>query len=264
MILPRIITALIGIPLVVGVVYTGGIPFFIFITFIITASMWEYYVMMKTSLKSTDPFSLFTSSIIIPTAFYFNGDVPSFNFIPMIISVFVILPFFVELFREERAIERVAYTYIGIFFISFTLSHFLLIRDIPSHGRFFTYIIFISVWICDTVAYFWGSKFGKNKLSSVSPKKTLEGFLAGFVSCIIFFYIISKNYDALSKWHFIALAFITGIAAQYSDLAQSLIKRACGVKDSSNLLPGHGGVFDRFDSYLFLAPLFYYFYVVVR
>ncbi|MGC9069915.1 MAG: phosphatidate cytidylyltransferase [Elusimicrobiales bacterium] len=264
MILPRVITAVFGIPIVLTVVYIGGIPFLLFVMFVIIASAWEYYIMMKLSSKSADFFSLFISSATIPIAFYLNGDAPSYNFITMVISFCVILPFFVEVFRKEWSLERIAYTYIASFFISFTLSHLILIRDIPSNGRFFTYILFISVWICDTAAYFFGTKFGKRRLSSVSPKKTLEGFFAGLISCILFFYVVSKNFDILSRWQFIAVSFITAIAGQYSDLAQSLIKRSCGVKDSSNLLPGHGGVFDRFDSYLFLAPLFYYFYVVIR
>lgn len=264
MILPRVITAAIGIPLLLGVIYFGSIAFFLLVSFVIIFSLYEYYIMMKTALKDIDVFSLFFCGILIPSAFYLDGLSESGNFIIMIISVSAILPFFIEIFRDERSIERIAYTYIGIFFIAYTLSHLLLIRDIPIHGRFLTYIIFISVWICDTAAYFFGIHFGKRKLSSVSPKKTVEGFFAGVFSCFIFYYFAAKNYNVLSLWQFMGLAFITSISAQYSDLAQSVIKRACGVKDSSNLLPGHGGIFDRFDSYLFLSPLFYYYYILIK
>lgn len=264
MIIPRIITAVLGIPIVLVTVYLGSLPFLIFVVFIILASNWEYYLMMKTALKPVDPFSVFFAAIFIPFSFYIGSVDLGLNFIVMVIGILVIMPFFIEVFRTEKILERIAYTYIGIFFISFSLSHFILIREIPNHGRALVYLLFISVWICDTTAYFVGKSLGKRRLSSVSPRKTLEGFLAGILSVVLFFYIVSKKYDFLTQWQFILFSLIVAIAAQYSDLAQSLIKRACGVKDSSNLLPGHGGIFDRFDSYLFLSPLFYYFYVIVR
>lgn len=264
MILPRIITAVVGIPVMLIVIYFGSIPFLLFILFIVVASNYEYYIMMRTSFKHVDPFSLFISAFIFPLSFYLTSfpDAKS-NFVFIILGLVVILPFFKEIFASERMLERIAYTYIGIFFISFTLSHLILLREIPYNGRSLVYILFISVWICDTAAYFIGKGFGKHQLSPVSPKKTVEGFFAGLFSTILFYYLISKKYEFLSGWGFLALAFVVGLAAQYSDLAQSLIKRACGVKDSSNLLPGHGGVFDRFDSYLFLSPLFYYFYILL-
>ncbi|MCX7641493.1 MAG: phosphatidate cytidylyltransferase [Elusimicrobiales bacterium] len=264
MILPRVITAIFGIPIIIGVIYFGSIPFFLFVLFVIVASNWEYYLMMKTSLKSPEPYTLFFTSFMIPTSFFLSSSEINTPFILLIIAFSVILPFSVEIFRDNKSLERIAYTYIGIFFISYTLSHFILIREIPHYGRFLVYLLFISVWICDTFAYFIGKSFGRNKLSTVSPKKTIEGFFAGLLSVVAFYYLISKQYDFMTSWQFIFLAILVGIAGQYSDLAQSLIKRVCGVKDSSNLLPGHGGVFDRFDSYLFLSPLFYYFYILVK
>lgn len=264
MIIPRVVTATIGIPIVIVSIYLGSIPFLLFVLFIILASNWEYYLMMKTALKPVDIFSIFIAGFLIPFSFYISSIDLGLNFIVLVLGISTILPFFIEIFRIDRILERIAYTYIGIFFISFSLSHLLLIRDIPIYGRTLVYLLFISVWICDTAAYFFGKGFGKRRLSSVSPKKTIEGFLAGIFSVVLFFYLISKKYDFLTQWQFISLALIVSIAGQYSDLAQSLIKRACGVKDSSNLLPGHGGIFDRFDSYLFLSPLFYYFYILVK
>lgn len=264
MILPRVITALVGIPLILAVVYFGSVPFLLFILFVIIASNYEYYIMMRNSQRSPEPFSLFISAIFLPLSFYLTSlpDAKN-NFIFIALGIVVILPFFREIFLSQHLLERIAYTYIGIFFISFTLSHFLLIRDIPHHGRSLVYLLFVSVWICDTVAYFIGKAFGKRRLSEISPKKTVEGFIAGFVATVAFYYLVSKRFEFLPTWGWLVLAFVVGVAGQFSDLAQSLIKRACGVKDSSNLLPGHGGVFDRFDSYLFLSPLFYYSYLLL-
>ncbi|MCX7905640.1 MAG: phosphatidate cytidylyltransferase [Elusimicrobiales bacterium] len=264
MILPRIITAILGIPIILTVIYFGSIPFFLFVVFVIVISNWEYYLMMKTSLRSPDPYTLFFASFLIPASFFLSSSELGSLLIFLVVTLSVVLPFSVELFREEKSIERIAYTYIGVFFISYTLSHIILIREIPKDGKILVYLLFVSVWLCDTFAYFIGKLFGKNKLSEISPKKTIEGFIAGLVSVIVFYYFISKKYHFLSEWKFMVLAILVGIAGQYSDLAQSLIKRICGVKDSSNLLPGHGGIFDRFDSYIFLSPFFYYFYMLVK
>lgn len=262
MLLPRVITAVVGIPVVFLAIYFGSIPFLLFVIFITFFSSLEYYMMMKVSNKDVEPISLFFSSFLIPISFHLSGfSALKGNFIPLVISLCIILAFTVEIFKKTRSIERIGYTLIGTFFISYTLSHLLFIRNIDEYGRILSYLLFISVWVCDTMAYFVGLNFGRKKLSSVSPKKTVEGFIAGFVSSVFFFYFTSKIYNFMTQLEFIILGVICGVAGQYSDLAQSLIKRVCGVKDSSNLLPGHGGVFDRFDSFIFLGPFVYYYIV---
>lgn len=265
MILPRIITAVIGIPVVLFFIYFGGFPFYLFITFVIIICNYEYYLMMRNSLKPLHPFALFSCSVLFPLAFFMNGpDFNIYNFLPFIISLSVILPFVIELFAKEKYLERVSYTVIGIFLISFNLSYLILIRDIPHYGRTVILLMILCVWIGDSAAYFIGSKLGRRKLNNISPKKTVEGFLASVFFSVLFFYIVSKYLQIFTLSEFIYLAIIISIAGQISDLAQSLIKRACSIKDSSNLLPGHGGFFDRFDSYLFLSPLVYYFVIFVK
>ena len=107
--------------------------------------------------------------------------------------------------------------------------------------------------------------FGKRRLSSISPKKTWEGAIAGFIAAIasvLFLRVFLK--DSVPIPMALGIGFLIGVIAQMSDLAESMIKRSVGVKDSSNLLPGHGGILDRFDSYIFLAPVIYYFVVFIR
>ncbi|MEW5951171.1 MAG: phosphatidate cytidylyltransferase [Elusimicrobia bacterium] len=267
MLLPRVITALFGIPLVAGFIWVGGIPFFFFILGIIIFSLYEYYTVMSVGLKPVDPFSLFFCGIILPFAVFFNGDYYPLNigiFLPLFISLSFILPLLREVFAKERYLERPAYTSFGIMLISFGLAHLPLIRDLRPDGRILTFAIIITVWVMDTAAYFIGKKFGKNKLSSVSPKKTVEGFFAALAFAALTMWIFHFYISAATAFYSFLLAMLIGLAGQYSDLAESLIKRAAGVKDSSNLLPGHGGVLDRFDSYLFIAPLTYYFLVLTR
>lgn len=260
MLLPRIITAVVGIPLVFLVIYAGGISFYLFTTFIIIMSLYEYSIMLKMNFKQVDDISLFIFGFIFPSVFYLNGSdlMEIYNFLPLFISLGLITPFTIELLRKEKSLERILYTFTGIFFISYNLSHLILIRELKPYGMKLLILVMVSVWIMDTMAYFIGSKFGRNKLNDISPKKTVEGFIAAIFSAVLFFYVVSKFLNFLSRKEFIILGLIISLAGQFSDLAESLIKRACGVKDSSNLLPGHGGFMDRFDSYIFVAPIVYY------
>lgn len=126
--------------------------------------------------------------------------------------------------------------------------------------------ILATIWICDTAAYFGGKAMGKHKLwERVSPKKTWEGAVWGFIGAVGA--MAAAKYialDYLSLGHAVTIGGIIGVFGQYGDLAESLIKRDSGVKDSSTLIPGHGGVYDRFDSLLFVSPiLFLYFDFVV-
>jgi len=267
MLLPRVITAIIGLPVIISAIYFGGLPYFLFIFIIIMFSLYEYFVIMKLALKPVEKFTFFIFGALIPIFLYMNGTnfgLPLYNFIPFIISLIPISAIIYELFAGEKYIERIAYTIFGLFFISWNLSHLILIRDLRPDGRIFTFMTFITVWIMDTSAYFVGKKMGKNKLSPVSPKKTVEGFFAGFFSAIIVIFLFRNFIDSFSVLDALISGIIIGIAGQLSDLAESLIKRVAGVKDSSNILPGHGGILDRFDSYIFIAPILYYYIVFTR
>jgi len=122
-----------------------------------------------------------------------------------------------------------------------------------------TLALFLSVWICDTGAFFFGKKFGKKKiLPDVSPKKTWVGTIAGFICSVIFLLILNQfGYfpELFTLIDVLALGIIAGLFGQFGDWAESLLKREAGVKDTSNILAGHGGILDRFDSLTFAAPL---------
>jgi phosphatidate cytidylyltransferase len=126
-------------------------------------------------------------------------------------------------------------------------------------GGYTVISVFAIIWICDSAAYHFGSAFGRHKLfPRVSPNKSWEGAVMGFVfavgSAIIARQLVLPY---LSMADAVVIGLIVGVAGQLGDLAESLLKRDAGVKDSSNLIPGHGGVFDRFDSLLFVSPLVY-------
>jgi len=122
-----------------------------------------------------------------------------------------------------------------------------------------------SIWVCDSAAYFIGRAIGKHKLfERISPKKTIEGAIAGFVFAILAFVGLGELFLAeIPVVHFIVGGSIVGVLGQYGDLAESMLKRDAGVKDSSNLLPGHGGALDRFDSILFVSPSYFIYLSIV-
>jgi phosphatidate cytidylyltransferase len=122
------------------------------------------------------------------------------------------------------------------------------------------FFLFIVVWFLDTAAYIFGTIFGKHKLTVVSPKKTIEGAIAGIIFGILAAFLCRHIFmkKILTLYHSLMLGLIIAIVGQFSDLVESIIKRDGNIKDSGKIIPGHGGVFDRFDSYIFLAPFMYY------
>jgi phosphatidate cytidylyltransferase len=133
------------------------------------------------------------------------------------------------------------------------------LRNLPEIGFKVTFVLFLSVWICDTSAFFFGKRFGMKKiLPLVSPNKTWLGTISGLISSIIFLLILDQfdYFNAmLSTIDMIAIGIITGGFGQLGDWSESLLKREAGLKDTSNILWGHGGILDRFDSLTFAAPL---------
>lgn len=150
-----------------------------------------------------------------------------------------------------------------IFYIVVFFSYIVLIRA-SRGGEVLIWLVLLSPWATDTLAYFSGVFFGKRKLiEKVSPKKTIEGSIGGTVGCVAVAYIYGVIVSKLGYFpnfsNLLIFAAVSSVVSQFGDLAASCIKREHGVKDYGSLIPGHGGILDRFDSVLFVAPLMYYF-----
>jgi phosphatidate cytidylyltransferase len=183
----------------------------------------------------------------------------------MMIGTILTLSF--ELFRaRENAILNTALTAFGVLYIGLCMTPLIVLRNVGrtdlqgawgDTGAALVLTLFVSVWLADTGAYFVGLSIGKHKLfPRVSPKKSWEGAIGGLISSTLAFWGMSSwLLSGVSPITAIICGIAIGIVGPIGDLAESLLKRDAVVKDSSGILPGHGGLFDRFDSMLFAAPV---------
>lgn len=194
------------------------------------------------------------SSYMAEFKFFWNSNI-------MLVAVsFLFLVSLYELKTKKliSADNPVAFVIRSILYIGCFYPFIILIRGLDHGFAYIVYLIF-TVATCDTAAYFIGIKFGKHKIApAISPKKSVEGSIAGFFGAIIASYLLGAHY--LGATNAILMGSIVGIFGQMGDFYESLLKRECEVKDSGWILPGHGGVMDRLDNAIFIVP-FLYFYI---
>jgi len=162
----------------------------------------------------------------------------------------------------DIAITLLGFVYVAVFFSLITLVNY------KEHGAYLLWLVFISSWLCDTTAYYAGRFLGKKKLCpKVSPKKTIAGSIGGLLgstaACTIFGIYINSVGVSISIIHFVVIGLLCGVFCQFGDLIASSIKRYVDLKDYSNLIPGHGGILDRFDSILFSSVIVYYYITLI-
>ena len=267
----RVIVALIGIPLLLFVILKGDLYFFSIIIIIAVLAQWELYKILRSKDMQVFTFSGYLLGVVILylTAYGFNKYM-------ILVSLAIILFLFAfEMFRNKgSAILNIAGTLLGIVYPVIFLTALLFLRFnieqiLPKTGYnpagMFIITMFASIWLCDTFAYFFGKAFGKHRLfERVSPKKSIEGAVAGLLGAILIFFI-SKwiGFLHISNTLVLICGIIVGTLGQLGDLVESWFKRDAGVKDSSGILPGHGGMLDRFDSLMFIAPAFVIVYIIL-
>lgn len=261
----RTLAALVYGPLMLFFAWLAGLPLQIFITIIALIGITEYSQLLKKrkNLHLHYSFLLIATILIHILIFLFGINYIIFLFLFFLISLFII-----ELMHNKvtKATPRISYSFFGLFYIPLTLEFMYLITTFH-HGNYLLMLLMVLVWITDTSAYIIGSKFGKvRNIFAVSRNKSITGFIAGIVSAFIFCYLLNflilKIFyvKLLTGWaDCIALSIIVGIFDQVGDLIESTLKRFLGVKDSSHLIPGHGGILDRYDSLMITAPLLYFY-----
>jgi phosphatidate cytidylyltransferase len=251
----RILTALAGIPLIFACVYFGGFYFFALMFIVSFFCVWEY-LSLTAKYNSYKILSLVLASLFFISLAYLDAFVGAF------VILFVLFAYEIFGKNTEGCIQRISVSFLGAFFLPFTLMYMCYLREFENFGMRLLFFVFIVVWALDTAAYAFGRLLGKHKLAAnVSPKKTIEGAIAGVVFGIVTAAVCKITFipDALLGFkETLILGFVIAVVGQFSDLAESLIKRDANIKDSGRLIPGHGGFLDRFDSYIFAAPAAYY------
>ena len=179
-------------------------------------------------------------------------QVSSLLFSPLVFTIFIY-----ELYsKSKEPFVNISFMILGLFYIGIP---FALLDFIAFDGEMFYYRVVLGIllltWVNDTGAYLVGSLIGKTPLfPSVSPNKTWEGSIGGVITTFIFGGLLGLFFTEIALQHWLVLAVIVAIFGSLGDLVESMLKRSVGVKDSGNLLPGHGGVLDRFDAFIFVVP----------
>lgn len=268
----RLLSAIALTPLLCYLVYLGNMPFKISVLIVSLIGLFEFYRAINKKILSINYLGFIFSIIymmLLDTEFFYLID------IVMVLAILIFLIFMVVDYKNI-SINDISITFFSIFYIPVMFSAIYLIRDLE-HGFFMVWVPFICAWACDTGAYFVGKGIGKRKLApNLSPKKTVEGAIGGVISsaivCGIYGYLISpklnnlldisevshlfnnKNYLVVT---FVIIGIIGSILAQFGDLTASAIKRKYDVKDYGKIIPGHGGILDRFDSIIFTGGTCY-------
>ncbi len=259
----RVAVAVVGIPLLLFVILKGGTFFYTFSVIVTLIGQWEmYHLFERKGGKPNVMSGIFLGQIVLATIFL--------NWQPYLIVLGIFMLMYIigtEMFRnQDSPLLNVSATIFGIVYPTGFWGMLLLLRlnlnamlnfNFDFAGKFIL-TMFVAIWICDTFAYFFGLKFGRHRLfERVSPKKSWEGAVAGLIGALLV-YLVVYFYQIVPITINVAIisGLIVGIVGQFGDLVESWFKRDAGVKDSSNILPGHGGILDRFDSVLFSAPAF--------
>lgn len=257
--LTRIITAVACIPLVILIILLGNPVLQFTMMCISLIALYEFYNAIK---SSHHPMKYLGYGAII--VYYLFFDITTKEFSIYLSLLLVLALSIMVIYYPKYTTTDVAMTVFGVVYTGLLFGFIVLIRD-TLYGDFWIWLILISSWGSDTFAYFVGKTLGKHKLAPIlSPNKTIEGSVggvigAGVLACVYTLAYTSFRYAQLKEYIVIVIimVMIAAIISQFGDLAASAVKRSFKQKDFGYLLPGHGGILDRFDSILFVAPVIY-------
>ena len=253
--LSRVLVTVVGVPVVLYLVYLGEWWLFGLAAFAALVALHELYVMAR----GLRPLVLAGYAGALATLLGAHLGGPEWMIGGFMLTL--VLAFLLYGIAETRQTATVTMgsTVLGVAWISLALGHLLLLRDLPEHGRLAVFTVLLAVFADDTAAYLVGRLLGRHKLApALSPGKTWEGFLAGTAAAIAVAFFALYEQGFLTIPESIALGFAIALAGAAGDLFESALKRDLKVKDSGQLLGGHGGMLDRIDSLLFAAVAAFY------
>jgi phosphatidate cytidylyltransferase len=251
----RVAVAIVGLPLVLGIVYLGGWWLFALAAVAAVLALHEYALMIR-SLRPV-VLAAYAGAVLSLLGARLGGlEWTVAGFLSTMVLAFV-LHWLAE--TRQSATIAIASTVLGAGWIGLCLGHLLLLREIPDDGELATFTVLLAVWAGDIGAFFAGRLIGRHRLAPMlSPGKTWEGFLFGTAATIFVTFVALYKQDYLSIPESLVLGAVIAVAAPVGDLFESALKRDMQVKDSGRLLAAHGGVLDRIDSLLFAVVAAYY------
>ncbi|MGE5329029.1 MAG: phosphatidate cytidylyltransferase [Deltaproteobacteria bacterium] len=273
MLLTRIISAAFGIFLLVLVMIGPEIWFDVALAIIALIAMWELNSAFKSRELKPMAWLGYTSVLfVLLLQLALSLQICSKRVVVLLVLGFSLLVLYITFTKVVLSNNKINFvdasvTILSILYVTFLFSFLGLTRHM-AEGRFIVWFVFIGGWVTDMAAYFAGMLFGRNKLiPEISPNKTIEGSVGGLVGCIIvtviYGLLIKNNLKVdMGLLHFIILGMFTSISAQLGDLTASAIKRTTKIKDYGYIMPGHGGIIDRFDSILFVSPIVFFFFKI--
>ena len=263
----RVVTAAVGVPLIILAIWFGDPWITLFIAAAALAGTYEFYHIANFDRREP----LLYLGLLWTLALVLSPHYRNLHLLPIVVTAAMLVSLICLLLRpsREKAFHQWAWTIVGALYVGWMLSYWLNLRGLED-GRNWVYLAMLTTFANDTGAYFIGRARGKHKLApAVSPAKTWEGAMGGLMSAVVAAIVTAMVLKLISVklgapfaftyWQVIALGFLVGLFAQLGDLVESLLKRNMGVKESGNLLPGHGGVLDRFDSLIFVGAVVYYY-----
>ncbi len=262
----RVLSGLLFVPLLILLARAGGLAFAGFVALQVFLGLGEFYRMMRG--KGLHPNALLgtLASFGVLAACYRPHRVPG----DLLATALALLLLGLSLRRPERPrqVESLAATLFGVMYVGWLSAHLVLLRELPwtagteyADGASYVLLAFFLTWSCDTGAYLFGRLFGRIRpWTVISPRKSLEGSLGGLASAVAAGYVARAWFAPyLSALDALALGAAVGLFGQIGDLVESLLKRDARHGDSSDIIPGHGGILDRFDSLYFAAPVVFYY-----
>lgn len=258
----RAITALFFVIITVGAVLLGPYVFSVFFMVLSVWCMAEFYQMLAKKASKPNP----VSGLLLGMLFFglfaaFRLGIASQQWLLLCLPVAALI-FITELYsKNERPFTGIAYTFLGFIYVIVPFLFFYALAFITGTYNYRIPLGFLLVlWANDTGAYLSGKAFGRHKLfERISPKKTWEGFVGGVLLALVLALIVHHFFGVFELWQWISVSLIISVFGTYGDLVESMFKRSLQVKDSGDILPGHGGLLDRFDGFLLSVPIVYAF-----
>lgn len=258
----RLISGILLVAVALVTMITGGLLLFGTLLVISLIGVWELYRVTKVADQKISPLALIGYLGVISHYLLLISDLDAYIMMNVILVLIALLAVYVFLYPRYQAGQVMA-GFFGVVYVAVMLSYIYQMR-IMENGVFLVWLIFLCSWGCDTCAYCVGMLIGKHKMSPrLSPKKSIEGAVGGVVGAAL----LGAAYAAIAGSYmtgpspvlqYAVICAIGALISMVGDLAASGIKRNHDIKDYGNLIPGHGGILDRFDSVIFTAPVIYY------